>query len=700
MKYKMHTLLVLCFVIAGAVFAGGCLSADKDNDLNNVGMTSFKSERELRNFIESGGSSSSGSAASWRSGSAATPPAAPAPEASEMSAMTVNDAASPSGGGSTYSQTNVQIAGVDEADIVKTDGRIIYYTPNLFYPTNVTLQDDGRFPFYSFDTYRMTLIIDAFPAATASIISNITDTGGSLYLADDLLITISSNFRDSRIIAYDISDPASPKIAWEQEYEGFYVDSRLIDGKLYFVASEFGFAAFPRMYMGNALVYSDFYYSYGPDLIRPNAEVTYYVTKLDVQTGDADKTVALISSSWTIVFVSGDNLYLTNYYYPDTQIMFLNFVESNGSNYLPSDTMRHIREVMGYNLSNRIKHMAISEAVWDYANGLTNDEQTRFYESFYRDYSAYESALILEAEKTTITRINLETFEVVSGVVPGRINGKFAMDESNGYLRVISTVGDRFRTEESTLRSMVSILDAEMKTVGTLDNIAADKWIQTTRYVGDTLYLMTTTTENDPFILIDLSDPENPSVLGEMKLQGTYSYIYPISDTLLVGFGYSGDWRDWRTKLALYDVSNPNRPVELDVFYFNADEYVNVHDYHGFTWNAARNLMVVSGADTAYVFEIKDGQINLMKEDVHRNGWVVRSAYIDDYLYVFSDRWIHIYNMNSWQRVNTILIEQPVYPDIGLIYPERDRSVYRSYVPASTVSTSVSPTVVSAVQTV
>ncbi|WNY23187.1 hypothetical protein MmiHf6_04920 [Methanimicrococcus hongohii] len=679
MKYKMHTLLVLCLVIAGAVFAGGCLSADKDDDLNNVGMTSFKSEKELQNYLENSGSlnylSSTSSASSSDSSAKVTAEVPQAVMPEEEADIAVNEAGV-SGGGEygDYSQTNVQIAGVDEADIVKTDGKIIYYTPNLYYPTNVTLHNDSKYPYYTYDTYRMTFIINALPAATASIISNITETGGSLYLADDLLITISTAYKESKIIAYDITDPAAPKVAWEQEYEGYYVDSRLIGDKLYFVASEYG-GILPLTFMGRELAYSDCYYPYGPDIIRPDADVTYFITKLDTKTGDNDKTIALIGSYSTIMFVSGDNMYLTNYYYPDTQLMYLDFVESNGSNYLPSDTMRYIKKVMGYDLSTRIKYMAVSEAVGNYTTNMTEDEYTNFSESFYKDYNAYSSALIIEAEKTTITKINLETFDVASGFVPGRINDKFAMDENSGYLRVISTVGDNYRTEESTLRSTVSILNAEMETVGTLDNVAAGEYIQTTRYIGNTLYLMTYT-DGDPFILIDLSNPESPSVLGEMKLEGTYSYIYPISDTLLVGFGYTGDWRDWRTKLSLYDVSNPENPVELDVFYFNADEYVSVYDYHGFTWNAARNLMIVSGSDTAYIFEIKDNEITLMKEDIHKDSYVVRSVYIGDNLYVFSNLEIHIYSMTNWQRMNTISIEQPVYPDYGTIYPTHDDPIY------------------------
>lgn len=673
MKYKALTFLILCLVAAGAVIGSGCLSSD-NKDLDDVGMKSFSSEKELKSYLENIGLTSSRSATT---SSVDYSKAAVAPEA-EYAVEEDSSASMNAAGAADYSETNVQIAGVDEADIVKTDGKIIYYTPSLYYTKNVTLHSDDKYPYYTYDTYQMTLVINALPAATASIISNITETGGNLYLADDLLITILTQYDNKKIIAYDISNPEAPQKMWEQEYEGYYVDSRLADGKLYFVANEYGFDVFPLTYMGKELSYADCYYPYGPDIIRPDADITYYVTKMDAKTGDADKTIVLIGSYNTIMFVSGDNLYLTNYYYPDTQLMYLDFVESDGSKYLPSDVMKYIKKVMGYDLSTRIKYMAVSETIGNYTSNLTESEYNDFSESFYKEYNAYASALIIEAEKTTITRINLETFDLNTGVVPGRINGKFAMDEKDGYLRVVSSVGDDYRTEESTLRSMVSVLNMDMKTIGTLDNVASGEYVQTTRYVGNVLYLMTYT-DSDPFLLIDLSNPEQPAVLGEMKLQGTYSYLHPISDTLLVGFGYTGDWRDWRTKLSLYDVTDPQNPVELDAFYFNQDEYVSVYDYHGFTWNAARNLMIVPGSESAYVFEIKDSKITLMKEDVHKDSYVVRSVYIGDYLYTFSSQEIHVYDMNNWQRVNTISIEQPVYPDYGLIYPVHEDPIYGTH---------------------
>lgn len=665
MKTGIQTIAVLGLVLVAALFVSGCLSSDKDaKDLDNVGMMSFKSDKEMKAYLEniSAGNSrlSSDTSAIYTKNTMTV--------AEEAGADTAAEAPQASGGKGDYSTTNVQIAGVDEADLIKTDGKIIYYTPNLYYPTNVTYHADEKYPYYTYDTYQITYVINALPAETSSIISDIVETGGSLYLFNDTLITIKTGWEDSRIVAYDVADPASPVKLWEQFYDGFYTDSRMINGTMYLVTREHDVGVYPVMYMGKEVAAADCYYPYGPGIILPDTDVSYFVSKVDLQTGSFDKTVALMGSYSTILFASDDNLYLTNHYYPDTHLMYLDFVTENGKDYFPSDVMRHIKKVTDYDLSDRIKYMAVSEDIGNYFSTLDENTSSELSEKFYNDYNTYSAALIEEAEKTTITKISMESFDIVTGFVPGRIISQFSMDENGGNLRVVSAKGDNRGAEESQTKTVVTVFDSDMEVVGTLEGLAAGEEVRSTRYIGNTLYI-TTYAENDPFLVVDLSDPENPKELGKMQLTGSYSYLYPINDTLIVGFGTSADWRDWRIKLSLYDVSDPIKPVELDTFYFAPDEYTNIYDYHGFTWNAARNLMIVPGAGHAYVFEIKDGEISLVKDDDHGDASVLRSVYIGDNLYVFSDKEVHVYDMNSWQRVQVIPITQPVYPTCDPIYP-------------------------------
>jgi inhibitor of cysteine peptidase len=569
-----------------------------------------------------------------------------------------------SGDDGRYSQTNVQVAGVDEADIVKTDGKFIYYTPGLYYPENITLIEDAKYSYYNYNSTQKTYVIDALPPETAYIISSISDAGGRLYLAENLLIAIDYQ----TLTAYDISNPSAPKKVWEQTFDGYYVDSRMIDGQLYLVTQEYR-SVYPLVYNGKVIAPQDCYYPYGPGVIQPNTDITYFISSVNVKTGSFEKTIALIGSYSTILYASENNLYLTNYYYPNTTRIELDFILDHGSNYLPASVMRNIRQIMTYGeLSDYIKYMAVQENIYEYMATLSGTDAQNFYTRFYEDYNAYSAPIIEDGERTTITKIDLMTFSVESGFVYGRINNQFALDEYNGYLRVAATSGNNWRNEARPQTSSVYVFNADMNVVGRLTGLAPREDIMSSRYVGDRLYLVTFE-QIDPFFVIDLSNPENPTVLGELKIPGYSTYLHPLNDTLVIGVGYTGDWRSWGSKLSLFDVSDVKNPIELDTY--TIDQYISMYDHHAFLWDADKNLMVIPGYEHAYIFEVKNNKITLIKDDYHKDSYVQRSIYINDYLYIFSTSAIHVYDQNTWQRVNVIPIPQPVYPD----YPYPDYPV-------------------------
>jgi len=658
---KLKAVFVLGLVLVGALAISGCISSDLTS-MDDVGTKSFKSEKEMQAYFESisqspiyggyGGSMMMGTPIATDDAVAVSPPMEPAP-----APVAETSADSGSSGGGRYSQTNTQVAGVDEADIVKTDGKLIYYSPGLHYPVNISLNEYSYYSYYYYDTVQKTYVIDALPPEASYILSNIPDVGGSLYLTNDTLLIV--NYQT--LTAYDITNPSAPKKMWEQNFDGYYVDSRMIDGTLYFVTQEYR-TRYPISYMGTPIAYSDCYYPYGPGIIQPGTDVTYFISSVDIKTGNFEKTIALIGSYSTILYASENNLYLTNYYYPNTMKIELNFIQNNGGDFLPADVMRDIRRIVSYELSDSVKYMAIQERIEEYAFSLNEKDVSDFYTRYYNDYNRYAAPIIEDGERTTITKIDLTTFSVESGFVYGRINNQFALDEYNGYLRVAATAGNNWRTETSRQESSVYVFDANMNVVGRLSGLAPREDIQSSRYVGDRLYLVTYE-QIDPFFVIDLSNPNNPKVLGELKIPGYSTYLHPLNETHVIGVGYTGDWRAWGSKLSLFDVSDVNNPIELDTYTFESDKYISLYDHHAFLWDAEKSLMVIPGYEHAYIFEVKNNKITLIKDDYHKESSVQRSLYINDYLYIFSTSAIHVYDQNTWQRVNVIPIPQPVYPD-------------------------------------
>jgi inhibitor of cysteine peptidase len=342
----------------------------------------------------------------------------------------------------------------------------------------------------------------------------------------------------------------------------------------------------------------------------------------------------------------------------------------HGSEYFPADLMNEINKIMGYDLNDYIKYMAVKDQIYVYASLLDEeDAQNININRYYSDYSNSSALLIDEYEKTSITKIDFKTFSVKSGFVHGRIDNRFSLDEDNDYLRVVATSGRNRRSSISQTEASVYIFDSKMDVIGKLTGLAPREDVKSSRYAGDKLYLVTyeRIERIDPFFVIDLSHPEKPTVLGELKIPGFSTYLHPLSETLIIGVGYIEE-NGLSSKIALYDVSDVNKPIELDTSTFGTEEYVSLSDPHSFLWDPDKNLMVIPSYEHAYIFEVKNSKISLIKDDYHKGSSVQRSIYINDYLYIISSSEVHIYDQNTWQLVNVISIPQPIDLDYR-VYP-------------------------------
>ncbi len=154
---------------------------------------------------------------------------------------------------------------------------------------------------------------------------------------------------------------------------------------------------------------------------------------------------------------------------------------------------------------------------------------------------------------------------VASGQVPGYLLSQWAMSEHDGDLRVASTDQDGWDT--STSHSMVTVLRQEgndLEQVGQVDGLGQGEEIFAVRFMGDRGYIVTFR-QIDPLYTLNLSDPTSPTVMGELKINGYSAYLHPVGENLLLGVGRDGDEEGavFGTQLSLFDVSDLGNPVRL-----------------------------------------------------------------------------------------------------------------------------------------
>ncbi|HYD10318.1 MAG TPA: beta-propeller domain-containing protein [Acidimicrobiales bacterium] len=203
-----------------------------------------------------------------------------------------------------------------------------------------------------------------------------------------------------------------------------------------------------------------------------------------------------------------------------------------------------------------------------------------------------------------------ETSYVASGSVPGYVLNQFSLSEHEGNLRIATTTEPPWNGDETTpSESQVTVLaerGGDLVEIGRVDGLGLDERIYAVRYFGD-LAAVVTFRQVDPLFLIDLSDPTDPEVLGELKIPGYSAYLHPVGEDLLLGVGASADDEGMVTgaQVSLFDISDRSNPEQVDTLSF-ANGYSPVdHDHHAFLYWAATDLAVLpleTWSDTGSTF--------------------------------------------------------------------------------------------------
>ena len=182
-----------------------------------------------------------------------------------------------------------------------------------------------------------------------------------------------------------------------------------------------------------------------------------------------------------------------------------------------------------------------------------------------------------------------------TGVVPGSILNQFSMGEHDGHLRVATT---RNMWDSGTIENAVTVLNAVMDQVGQIEGIAPGERIYSARFIDDKGYVVTFE-QIDPLFTLDLSDPTNPTIVGELKIPGFSTYIHPVGDGHLLTIGEEtedmGDWvQTIGMKLEIFDVSDLANPQSTHKFVFESGYYSEaLYEHKAFNFHADLGLLAI-----------------------------------------------------------------------------------------------------------
>jgi len=212
------------------------------------------------------------------------------------------------------------------------------------------------------------------------------------------------------------------------------------------------------------------------------------------------------------------------------------------------------------------------------------------------DADAARESHITEIHKFDISNPDTTVY-AASGAVKGFMLSQWSMSEYDGYLRVATTDSPDWWWDDLDSESFVKVLadrDGELVEVGSVGGLGEGERIYSVRFMGDVGYVVTFR-QTDPLYTIDLSDPANPAVAGELKILGYSAYLHPVGDDLLLGIGQDAtdEGRTVGTQISLFDVSDPADPQRIQQYTLEHGSSEVEYDHHAFLYWEPTELAVV-----------------------------------------------------------------------------------------------------------
>lgn len=658
-------------------------------------VKAFSSEEDFKNYlanipiegsyfgrgISMMGAKTMSAPAQWRESTGFGAPEAPA-------GISNDQASYYNGKPDRFSQTNVQVAGIDEPDIVKTDGKEIYFSSDRYWvrPMTEPMMKDQGVSLRKNNEMMLpdimppvpieqpgTSVIKAFPAGDLAIDGKINKRGDLLLNKNILMV-----FGGQEITGFDVSNSKSPAQKWNVKINdnNSIVSSRLYNDKIYLVTRNAINESRPCLISPLAvdgmpvnIRCQEIYHPINPVPV----DAVFSAMILNPANGKIEKTVSFVgSSSTSTVYMSENSLYIT-YSYSESIIKFyVGFFKAN-QDLFPASLTKKLERLDSYEISDSSKLNEFTTILQKYSSSLSKDENLKLQNEMQNRMSEYYKLHRRELEKTGIAKIDLKGFKVTAvGSVPGYLLNQFALDEYNGNLRVATTIGRNFGwgmgiSGQNGTTNDVYVFDKNMKNIGSVKDFGKTEQIYSVRFVGDKGYVVTFR-QTDPFYVMDLSNPKDPKIAGELKIPGFSSYLHPLDETHILGVGMENG----KVKISLFDVSDKNNPTEIDKY--SLDEYWTdvSNNYHAFMIDKKHKVFFLPGGKGGYVFSyfkpvwaecVPDNSSNTgcknftdkleLKKAVSQIS-AKRAIYINDYLYIIGDEKITVLNESDWEKVNEL----------------------------------------------
>jgi inhibitor of cysteine peptidase len=542
-----------------------------------------------------------------------------------------------------FSQTNSQVKGVDEGDIVKTDGNYIYQLKE-----------------------QQLVITKALPAEELKVVSSTTIKENfsprQLFLQDDKLIVIGSSWTKpapyektqartdlaimpvegvTKAFVYEITNQEKPKLVREIGLEGHFVSARKIGSNFYFITNHS----------------SNYWY------LEKEQEADLRPRIYDSEKSGSLEPIAL-----------------------------------NNIKYMPQSTETNFTMVGSLDINETNAEFKV-ESYLGSGNQLYMSQEnlyiavTKYATEKQKEWTVPST----EIYKLTVNGTDIQ-FDTM-GEVKGTVLNQFAMDEHDGYFRVATTEGQVWNDKKPSANHLF-ILDNNMKQVGSVEGLARREQIYSVRFMGDKAYIVTFK-QVDPLFVIDTSEPEHPKVLGKLKIPGFSTYLHPIDENHLIGFGVdtkvvankNGKNKEPLVmregmKISLFDVTDFSNPKEIDTEIIGGrgthspllDDHKALFHYsegnlYGFPISVYNNkegseMEQIFSFHGAMLYEItpENGIVrrasltNASKasEVVPYENWenqIQRLIYIKDKVYTISNSKVSVYTMENFKKLDSVELQ-------------------------------------------